>query len=96
MHTRIFIQVCKFLKMISKDGMNSLLRPDHCLRWPGWPVPLCMSAPVALCTPAFPTPSSQHLLCVPLFPSSPFTALLFSPDWPALSSITVSCGCLSL
>ena len=44
--------------------------------------PLCVSARVALCTPASPTPSSQHPL---VFPSSPFTALLFSPDWAALS-----------
>ena len=82
MHTRICIQVCKFLEMISKDGMCCLLRPDLCLRWPGWPAPLCVSAHVALCTPASPTPSSPHRLCAPLFP---LTALLFSPDWPALS-----------
>ena len=82
MHTRICIQVCKFLEMISKDGKCSLLRPDLCLRWPGWPAPLCVSAHVALCTPASPTPSSPHPLCAPLFP---LTALLFSPDWPALS-----------
>ena len=81
MHTRICTQVCTFLEMISKDGMCCLLRSDLCLRWPGWPAPLCVSAHVALCTPVSPTPSSQHPLCAPL---SPPPALLLSPDWPAL------------
>ena len=69
MHTRICTQVCRFLEMISKDGMCCLLRPDLCLRWPGWLVPLCVSAHVVLCIPTSPTPSSQHPLCAPLFPA---------------------------
>ena len=36
MHTRTCIQVCKFLEMISKDGVFCPLRPDLPLRWPCW------------------------------------------------------------
>ena len=62
MRTRICTQVCKFLEMISKDGMCSLQGPDP------------LSGGLAgqhlfLCQPQFPSlhtrlphPSSQHLL----------------------------------
>ena len=48
---------------------------------------------VPLCTPASPTPSSQHPLCAPLFPMTPCFAPLTGLHCP---SITVPCGLLSL
>ena len=68
-HARTCTQVCTFLKVISKDGMCCLLRPDLPLRWSCWPAPLFVCPIVLLCTPASPTPSSQHPLCAPLFSS---------------------------
>ena len=82
MHTRICTQVCKFLEMISKDGMFCLLRLTSLSGGlAGQSLSLC-----------FPSSPSAHLPPPPLplsipsvLPSSLLTALLFSPDWPALS-----------
>ena len=80
-HTRICIQVCKFLEIISKDGMCCFLRPDLSLRCPGWPAPPSAAPhpPLHTCLP-HPFISASPL-CSPL----PYHPLLFSPDWLALS-----------
>ena len=92
MHTRICTQVCKFLEMISKDGVFCLLRPDFPLRCPGWPALSCAAPrpPLHTCLP--------HLLLsptlyVPLFPFIPCLPPLTGLCCP---SITVPCGFLSL
>ena len=89
LHSGLYVSESDF-----KDGMCCLLRPDLPLRWFCCPAPLSMHPIVLLCTPASPTPSSQHPLSAPLFPShmlcfSPLTAL-------HCPSITVPCGFLSL
>ena len=53
------------------------LRPDLPVRWPGLPAPLSVLPHVPLCTPASPTPSSQH--------PSVCMFSLFSPDRLPLS-----------
>ena len=57
--------------MISKDAKCCCLRPDLPLRWSCWSAPLSVLPHVPVCTPASPTPSSQHPVCAPLSPFSP-------------------------
>ena len=57
--------------MISKDEMCCRLRLDLPFGWSCWPAPLSVPPHVPLCTPASPTPSSQHPVCAPLFPLLP-------------------------
>ena len=82
MHTRICTQVCTFLEMISKDGMCCLLRLT--------PIQVAWLASTSLCV----SPRGPLNTCLPhpflsgsplCSPVPPVTALLFSPDWPALS-----------
>ena len=82
MHTRICTQVCMFLEMTSKDGMCCLLRLT--------PIQVAWLASTSLCV----SPRGPLNTCLPhpflsgsplCSPVPPLTALLFSPDWPALS-----------
>jgi len=66
---------------------------DLPLRWPSRPAPLSVSLLIPLCTPASPTPSSQHPLSAPVFPVIPCFSLLTGSHCPC---ITVPCRLLSL
>lgn len=81
MHTRICIQVFKFLETVSKDGICCFLRLDLPLRWPCWLAPLWTS-PSSPAPPPFCTSSP----CAWLPSESPLHSLLpHSHHWLALS-----------
>ena len=92
MHTRTCIQVCKFLEMISKDGVFCPLRPDLPLKWPGWPALSC-AAPRPPLQTCLPNPFLSPTVCAPLFPSIPCLPPLTGLCCP---SITVPCGFLTV
>lgn len=102
-HTRICIQVCKFLETSSKDGICRFLRLDLPLRWPCWLVPFLASpsgpAPHPVCSsPSSPLPLGHNFcqspLCAPLFPNHATAFLLLTGLH--CPSINMPCDFLSL